>query len=63
MVSADGTIKLAYNSSFNTIKRKDIHLLIKHYMVEELMKKEIKQLRKPAKKFLYQNNLSPDEKK
>ena len=61
-VSADGTIKMACNSPFNTIKRKDIHLLIKHYMVEELTKKEIKQLRKVAKKFLYKNKLSPDEK-
>lgn len=61
-VSADGTIKLACNSPFNTIKRKDIHLLIKHYMVEKLTKKEIKKLRKPAKKFLYENNLSPNEK-
>ena len=61
-VSSDGTIKIACNSSFNTINRKDIHLLIKHYMVKKLTKKEIKQLRKPAKKFLYKNTLSPDEK-
>ena len=31
-------------------------------MVKELTKKEIKQLRKPAKKFLYKNKLSHDEK-
>ena len=61
-VSADGTIKMACNSPFNTIKRKDIHLLIKHYMIEKLTKKELKQLRKPAKNFLYKNKLSPDEK-
>ena len=61
-VSADGTIKMACNSPFNTIKRKDVHLLIKHYMVQDLTKKEIKQLRKPAKKFLYNNKLSPAEK-
>ena len=30
IVSNDGTIKLACNSPFNIIKRKDIHLLIKH---------------------------------
>ena len=61
-VSGDGTIKMACNSPFNTIKRKDIHLLIKHYLVEELTKKEIKKLRKPAKKFIYKNKLDPDEK-
>ncbi len=61
-VSSDGTIMMACNSPFNTIKRKDIHLLIKHYMVEELTKKEIKQLRKPAKKFLYNNKISDEEK-
>ena len=59
-VSGDGNIKMACNSPFNTIKRKDIHLLIKHYLVEELTKKEIKKLRKPAKKFIYKNNLDPD---
>ena len=31
-------------------------------MVQDLTKKEIKQLRKPAKKFLYNNKLSPAEK-
>lgn len=61
-VSGDGTIKMACNSPFNTIKRKDIHLLIKHYLVEKLTKKEIKKLRKPAKKFIYKNKLDPDEK-
>ena len=60
-LSADGTIMLACNSPFNTIKRKDVHL-IKHYMVEELTKKEIKQLRKPAKKFLYNKKISPEDK-
>lgn len=61
-LSADGTIKLACNSPFNIIKRKDIHLLIKHYMVEELTKKEIKQLRITAKKFLYNKYLTDEEK-
>lgn len=49
-VSGDGTIKMACNSPFNTIKRKDIHLLIKHYLVEELTKKEIKKTKKTCKK-------------
>ena len=31
-------------------------------MVEELTKKEIKQLRKPAKKFLYKNKLPSEVK-
>ena len=31
-------------------------------MVEKLTKKEIKKLRKPAKKFLYENKLSSNEK-
>lgn len=61
-VSGDGTIKLAYNSPFNIFKRKDIHLLIKHFMVEELSKKEIKSLRTSVKKFLYKNNVSDDDK-
>jgi len=61
-ISIDGTIKNAYNSSFNIIKEKDIRLLIKHFMVEELSKEEIKKLRKSAKKFLYNENLSVDEK-
>ena len=56
------TIKLACNSPFNTIKQKDIHLLIKHYMVEELSKKEIKKLRKSARKFLKNNKYNDDEK-
>ena len=62
IVSNDGTIKLACNSPFNIIKRKDIHLLIKHYMVEELTKKELKQLRKSAKKFLFNKKFSDEEK-
>lgn len=61
-LSVDGTIKLACNSPFNIIKVKDIRLLIKHYMVEELSKKEIKRLRKSVKKFLYNNKLSPEDK-
>ena len=61
-IAVDGTIKLAFNSPYNIIKRKDIHLLIRHYMVEELSKKQIKNLRKTAKKFLYDTKLSDDEK-
>ena len=61
-LSADGTIKEACNSPFNIIKRKDVHLLVKHYMVEKLTKKEIKQLRRTAKKFLYNKNLTDEEK-
>ena len=40
----------------------DVRLLIKHFMVEELTKKEIKSLRKSAKKFLFNKKLSSDEK-
>ena len=60
-VSVDGTIMLACNSPFNTICKKDVHLLLKHYMVEELSKKEIKKLRKRARKFLIKNKLSYDD--
>ena len=58
----DGTIKEAYNSSFNIIKEKDIRLLIRHYMVKELSKKEMKHLRKSAKKFLDDKTKSDEEK-
>ena len=51
-IADEGTIKEAYNSSFNIIKEKDIRLLIRHYIVEELSKKEIKHLRKTARRFL-----------
>lgn len=61
-VSVDGTIKLACNSPFNIMKVKDIRLLIKHYMIEELSEKEIKGLRKSAKKFLYNNKISAKDK-
>ena len=61
-ISVDGTIKLACNSPFNILKRKDLHLLLKHYMVEELSKKEIKQLRKVAKKFLFDKTISDERK-
>ena len=61
-IAIDGTIKKAYNSPFNIIKEKDISLLIRHYMVEELSKNEIKQLRRTARKFLMDNSLSDEEK-
>ena len=61
-IADDGTIKEAYNSSFNIIKEKDIRLLIRHYMVKELSKKEIKQLRKTARRFLEDKNKTDEEK-
>ena len=61
-IAIDGTIKKAYNSPFNIIKEKDISLLIRHYMVEELSKNEIKQLRRTARKFLMDKSLSDEEK-
>ena len=61
-IAIDGTIKRAYNSPFNIIKEKDISLLIKHYMVEELSKNEIKKLRRTARKFLRDESKSDDEK-
>ena len=61
-LSVDGTIKLACNSPFNIMKVDDVRLLIRHYMVEELTKKEIKSLRKSARKFLFNKKLSSDEK-
>jgi hypothetical protein len=61
-IAIDGTIKNAYNSSFNIIKEKDISLLIKHYMVEELTKDEIKQLRRTARKFLDNKSKTDEEK-
>ena len=61
-ISVDGTIKNAHNSPFNIIKEKDISLLIKHYMVEELSKNEIKCLRRTARKFLNDDSKSDEEK-
>ena len=61
-LSIDGTIKGAYNSPFNIIKEKDISLLIKHYIVEELSKDEIKKLRRTAQKFLEDKSKSDEEK-
>ena len=61
-LTVDGTIKLSCNSPFNIIKRKDIHLLIKHYMVEELSKEELKNLRRSAKKFLNNKKINDEDK-
>ena len=61
-IAIDRTIKSAYNSPFNIIKEKDISLLIKHYMVEELSKDEIKKLRRTAQKFLEDKSKSDEEK-
>ena len=61
-IAIDGTIKKAYNSSFNIIKEKDISLLIKHYMVEKLTKEEIKKLRRTARKFLNDKSKTDEEK-
>lgn len=61
-LSVDGTIKLACNSPFNIFKKKDIQLLIKHYMVQKLTKKEFKDLRKTAKKFIHNKKLSNEVK-
>ena len=61
-IAIDGTIKKAYNSPFNIIKEKDIRLLIRHYVVQELTKDEIKQLRKTARKFLNDKSKSDEEK-
>ena len=56
------TIKKAYNSPFNIIKEKDLSLLVRYYLVQELTKDEIKNLRKTARKFLNDKSKS-DEKK
>lgn len=61
-IAIDGTIKQAHNSPFNIIKENDIRLLIKHYMVEELTKNEIKKLRKTARKFLEDKKKTDKEK-
>lgn len=61
-ISIDGTIKEAYNSPFNIIKEKDISLLIRHYMVQELTKDEIKKLKKTSRKFLDDESKSDEEK-
>ena len=61
-IAIDGTIKKAYNSPFNIIKEKDISLLIRHYIVEELTKDEIKRLRRTARKFLYDESKTDEEK-
>ena len=51
-----------YNSPFNRIKEKDLRLLIKHYMVQKLTKKEIKKLRRTARKFLNDKSKTNEEK-
>ena len=61
-IAIDGTIKKAYNSTFNIIKEKDISLLIKHYMVQKLTKDEIKKLRRTARKFLNDKTKTDEEK-
>ena len=61
-IAIDGSIKRAYNSPFNIIKEKDISLLIRHYMVEKLLKDEIKKLRMTARKFLKYKSKSDEEK-
>ena len=61
-IAVDGTIKNAHNSPFNIIKEKDISLLIKHYMIEELSKDEIKQLRRTGRKFMNDKSKSDEEK-
>lgn len=61
-IAIDGTIKKAYNSPFNIIKEKDISLLMKHYMVQELTKDEIKKLRRTARNFLKDKSKSDEEK-
>ena len=61
-IAIDGTIKRAYNSPFNIIKEKDLSLLIRHYMVEELSKDEIKKLRRTARKFMNDKTKSDEEK-
>ncbi len=61
-IAIDGTIKKAYNSPFNIIKEKDLRLLIKHYMVQKLTKKEIKKLRRTARKFLNDKSKTDEEK-
>lgn len=61
-VSIDGTIKEAYNSPFNIIKEKNIILLIRHYVIQELTKDEIKKLRRTARKFLNDKSKSDEEK-
>ena len=61
-IAIDGTIKNAYNSSFNIIKENEISLLINHYMVKELTKEEIKKLRQTARKFLDDKSKTDEEK-
>lgn len=61
-ISADNTIKRAYNSSFNIIKEKDIRLLVCHYLILELSKEEVKKLRRSARKFLEYKSKSDKEK-
>lgn len=61
-LSIDGTIKRAHNSPFNLIKEKDIKLLVKHYLVEELTKEEIKKLRRTARKFMDDKSKTDKEK-
>ena len=56
------TIKKAYNSPFNIIKEKDLSLLVRYYLVQELTKDEIKNLRKTARKFLNDKSKSDEEK-
>ena len=61
-LSIDGTIKRAHNSPFNLIKEKDIKLLVKHYLGDELTKEEIKKLRRTARKFMDDKSKTDKEK-
>ena len=49
-IAIDVTIN-PYNSPFNIIKEKVISLLIKHYIVEELLNTEIKSLEEQHENF------------
>lgn len=61
-ISVDGTIKKAFNSPYNIFKEKDLSLLIKHYMVEDLTDDEIKGARKTVRKFILDESLTDEEK-
>lgn len=51
-VCIDGTIKKAYNSNNNVIRKKEVQILIRHFNGVEMSKKEQEKLHKPARKIL-----------
>ena len=60
-VCIDGTIKKAYNSSNNVIRKKEVQLLIRHFNGVKMSEKERGKLHKPARKILERDMKTSDK--